>query len=332
MLKHVLLVLLLLAVGIASGQQLSPVAATDAKTAPPSVATDTAATDYVLGPGDQISVIVPDLDDEFTGKTFRIDVSGDLTLPYAGHFRAAGMTASDLETELRERLTLFLNKPQVVVIIAAYGSQPVSVLGAVKTPGILQIAGRKTLFETLSLAGGLTPDAGYLIHISRDAKWGPIPLPDAVTDPSGMFSTATVKVKDIMDSTNTASNVLIYPGDKISIPTAEVVYAVGSVNRPGGFPLHEHESLTALQIVALAQGLDRAAASNRAVILRPIDGSSERSEIPVNLKKIMGGNGNDLALRAGDILFVPSNKAKSIGYRTVDAIVGASGAALFVAK
>src|SRR5689334_8881005 len=46
-------------------------------------------TDYVLGPGDQLTLTVPDLDDAFNNKVFRIDGSGDITLPFAGRVHAA---------------------------------------------------------------------------------------------------------------------------------------------------------------------------------------------------------------------------------------------------
>ncbi|MEI9812397.1 MAG: SLBB domain-containing protein [Acidobacteriota bacterium] len=54
-------------------------------------------------------------------------------------------------------------------------SQPISVLGSVQTPGVHQLQGQKTLFEILSVAGGLRPDAGNTIKISRRMAWGRIP-------------------------------------------------------------------------------------------------------------------------------------------------------------
>jgi polysaccharide export outer membrane protein len=287
--------------------------------------------DYTLGAGDQISMFVTDLED-FTDKTFRVDLSGDLTLPYIGRIHAAGLTAPGLENQAKLRLVRFLKDPQVVVTVTAYGSQPVSILGAVNNPGIRQIEGAKNLFEVLSLAGGLRPDAGYLIRITRNEKWGPLPLPGAQSDPVNHVSSASVHVKDIMNATNTSDNIRIFPGDTISVPRAEIVYAIGSIVKPGGFPLDSHETLSALQVLSLAQGLQKTAASSRAKILREVDGSVNRSEIPVNLKLLMAGKGNDIPLRAGDILFVPNNNAKSAGYRTLDAITGAAGAALIYTK
>jgi polysaccharide export outer membrane protein len=284
--------------------------------------------DYVLGPGDQFSVTVPDLDAQFTDKIFRLDMSGDVSLPFAGRIHAAGFSTAGLESEIRARLARFLKDPEVVVSLSAFGSQSVSILGAVNTPGIRQIEGRKSLFEVLSLAGGLRLDAGYLIRIRRDMQWGAIPLPSAQIDPTDRYCTASVRVKDLINAIDSADNIAIMPGDSISVSKADVVYAVGNVTKSGGFLLNEHETLSALQVLSLAEGLQRTAASDKAKILRMVDGSPDRVEIPVNLKVMLAGKGMDVQLRSGDILFVPGSGSKAAAYKTLDMITGMAGTAL----
>ena len=294
---------------------------TSAQTPPPAT--------YLLGPGDQLTVYVADLPDEFADKNFRIDSTGDLSLPVAGHVHAAGLTTAALESEIKAHLTVMKN-PQVTVSLAAFGSQAVSVLGAVNSPGIRQLEGHKTLFEMLSASGGLRPDAGYLVKVTRDLKYGRIPLPDAIIDPSGACSVASIHLKDIINATNPSENIAILPGDTISVPRADLVYAVGSVIKPGGFPLNEHESLSALQVVSLAEGITKTAASDKAKILRSVPGNPERVEIAVNLKQLMAGKGSDVQLRPDDILFVPNSGAKSAGFKAIDSIVSAAtGVAIY---
>lgn len=286
--------------------------------------------DYVLGAGDQLSLVVPDLDDEFKDKKFRIEMTGDLNLPLAGRLHAAGLTVSQLEEQVADRLSKILKDPQVVINIAEFHSQPVSILGAVGTPGVRQIEGRKTLFEVVSLAGGLRPDAGNTINITRDLAWGAIPLPNAKSDPTGKYSVASVSVKSVLNATDPAENIIIMPGDIISVSKAELVYAVGSVKKPGGFSIGQSSSLTTLQVLSLAEGLEKTAAPDKAKILRTVPGSSTRTEIDVNLKQLMAGKGADVPLHADDILFVPNSGAKSATYRTIDALVNAAtGAAIY---
>jgi polysaccharide export outer membrane protein len=299
----------------------------------PSPAPVDAPADYALGGNDTLQVDVPDLADEFTpDKTFRIDGGGDLGLPVIGHVQAAGLTVAQLEEAIKIKLKRILKDPDVVVTVVTFGSQPVSVLGSVLNPQIVQIGGRKNLFEVLSMAGGFADDAGYKVTITRDLKWGALPLANAHIDDTGQFSVGSVRVKDLLNFSNTAENILILPGDKIAVPTSELVYAVGNVTKPGGFLLNQHESLSALQVVSLAEGFDKTAAPQRAKILRVVPGSPNRSEIPVNLKALMQGKTPDFQLQPDDILFVPNSRAKSAGYDALTAVTAATGALIYTAR
>ena len=283
---------------------------------------------YILGPDD--SVVVRALDaEEIVAAPVRIDARGFINLPLAGRIKASGLTTEELEHEIASRLKKYLNNPDVTVYIAEMRTQPVSIIGAVQAPGVQRLQGQKTLFEALSAAGGLRADAGYLVRITRKIEWGPIPLPGAQTDPTGQFSVASVNVKTIMDATNPKDNILVKPDDVISVPKADIIYVIGSVKKPGGFILGEHESLSGLQILALAEGLDRFAKPDHAKIMRPIKGSEERTEIPVDLKKILAGQMTDVSLKADDILFVPNSPGKAAAARTVEAVIGLSSTALY---
>jgi polysaccharide biosynthesis/export protein len=275
---------------------------------------------YVLGPGDRLSLLVRDLDD-FADQTFSVDMHGDINLPLVGRFHVAGLTVNQFEQQTATRLKKYVRDPEVVANITEYHSQSISVIGAVNAPGVHQLQGHKTLFEVLSLSGGLRSDAGSTINLTRNLRWGAIPLPDAKTDSTGQFSIASVKVSNTMTASDPSENIIIMPGDVIAVPKGQVVYAVGSVVRPGGFLLGEHDSLSSLQVLSLAEGFDKVAAPSKARILRAVPGSPNRTEIPIDLKQLMAGKAPDVPLRADDILFVPNSAAKSITKRTLDAAV-----------
>jgi polysaccharide biosynthesis/export protein len=298
-----------------------PAAKGEPSTQTTGAATTAAPSNYTLGSADQVSFLVADLPEEFNDKTFRIDLAGDLNLPIVGRIHAAGLTIDQLEAQVASRLKRVVKNPDVVISIATFGSQSVSVLGAVGAPGPHQLEGRKNLSEILSLAGGLRTDAGATIKITRNMQWGRIPLADAVVDPTGNFNVASVKVKTIMDASHPAENIAIMPGDIVSVPVAEKVFAIGAITKPGGYLLDQHDSISALQIISLSQGLSRAAAPNRAKILRVVPGSPNRAEIAVDLRDILKGKSADVALQSDDILFVPSSKAKTAAYRSIDVMV-----------
>jgi polysaccharide export outer membrane protein len=274
---------------------------------------------YVLGPEDQIVIRALDAE-EISDKPLRIDMNGYIRLPMAGRVRAAGLTIEQLEAELVSRLKAYIQKPEVAVTITEFRSQPVSVLGAVKSPGVHQLQGRKTLVEMLSLAGGLSGDAGHSVKITRRQEWGKIPLRSATQDTSGQFSVAEVSLKSIMEATHPEENVVIRPQDVITVPRAEMVYVIGQVQRAGGFVLNERENISALKALSLAGGLDRAASPQNARILRSAGGSN-RLEISLDMKKILAGKTPDVPLQPEDILFVPSSTPKKAAIRAAEAAV-----------
>src|SRR4029077_13485082 len=131
--------------------------------------------------------------------------------------KAAGLTVDELEAALVKALQEFIREPKVAVSVAEFHSQPVSVIGAVTNPGVLQLQGSKSLIEVLSMAGGVRNDAGSNITITRKREWGVLPLPEAKLDPSGQFSSADIKLKDVLGAANPEQNILIRPNDVISV-------------------------------------------------------------------------------------------------------------------
>jgi polysaccharide export outer membrane protein len=285
--------------------------------------TETPDIPYALGAGDQIVVRAVDVE-EFDGKTIPIDARGNIALPKVGKIQAAGLTTGELEAEIERRLKKFLIEPDVTVYIAELHSQPISVLGYVQTPGVHQLQGQKTLFEVLSIAGGLRTDAGNTIKITRNVRWGRIPLSNASDDSTGQFSVASVEVKSVMSASNPAENIIVKPEDVITVPKGDMVYVVGAVKKPGGYLLGENLSISALQVLALAEGFDKAAATRNAKIMRTVPGTDARAEIPVDLTKILANKIDDVPLRADDILFIPTSAAKTVGIRTMEALVQAA--------
>jgi polysaccharide export outer membrane protein len=280
---------------------------------------------YVLGPDDGITVNVVDLaelDSKALG-VIRIDHQGNIRLPLTGRIEATGLTVEKLEKEIANRLSNIMNNPEVTVSVAEYRSHPVSVLGAVRTPGVYQVTGPKTLFEVLSLAGGLNPDASNRVKITRSVAAGSLTLPGATPDKTGEFYTAELNVRSVMEAKNPDENINVLSGDVITVPKADMVYVVGAVRKAGGFPLAEKEQISVLQAVSLAEGLDKIARAKGARILRQSNPGAERTELTVNVEKILDGRAQDVALQANDILFIPNSLAKSTSMRVLDAAIQA---------
>jgi polysaccharide export outer membrane protein len=275
---------------------------------------------YLLGPGDEVSVRVRDLED-FNNFSSRIETDGTILLPIVGSLPASGLSIGQLQKEVAAKLACCLVSPVVTVGIKEYRSQPITILGAVNKPGVHQLQGRLTLVEVLSLAEGLNQDAGNVIRITRRASQGHLPLFGAKLDETASFYTAEVRVKSLLEGRNPHENIAIRPHDLISVPKADLVYVLGSVTKPGGFVLNDNESLSVLHALTLAGGMTGTAASGKARILRASAEDSSLTHVPVNLGHVLSGKSENIALRPNDILYVPSSLMKAVSARSIEAAV-----------
>lgn len=282
---------------------------------------------YALGPDDEIAIVVTDAED-ISPKPFRIGPTGYITLPMVGRVQAAGRTVEQLEAELVERLKPYIRNPQVSVSVTEMRSQPVSVIGSVGKPGVLQLQGRKTLVEVLSEAGGLRDDAGHTVKITRRMEYGIVPVPGAAADASGQFSVAEIRLRELMQAENPLLNIQVMPNDVITVPKADMVYVIGEVVKPGAIVLGDQTSVTVLQALSMAAGLDKTAKPQDAKILRVAPGSNQRMELAVNLKDILAGKRSDVPMEKEDILFVPSSKGRATALRVLEAAVGSGTTAI----
>ncbi|PYT35760.1 MAG: hypothetical protein DMG58_01255 [Acidobacteria bacterium] len=302
------------------------------------------AQEYRIGPEDVLNINV--FEAQELNREVRVSAGGEISLPLLGSVRAAGLTPRELEFVLQELLhRTYMKDPHVSVFVREMQSHPVSVMGAVRRPGVFQIRGSKTLLEVLSLAEGLADDAGETVIILRGAALSaepdsptdhaaasdpPSPGPqspgeaNAASSPvndnrSASEGAVQVNLKDLLESSDSRSNPLVHPGDIVKVTRAGVVYVIGEVRKPGGFVLKSNEKISVLQALALSEGLTPTASKGAARIIRTDQQSGERKETPINLGKILAGKAPDPFLGPKDIVFVPNSAAKTTMTRGVEA-------------
>ncbi len=280
--------------------------------------TSVSPTGYVLGPDDQILIRISQAP-ELTDKPVRVGPDGYIEVPFAGRVKAGGLTPEALRVDLTKRFSATVHDPEVYISIEDYRSQPVSVIGAVTTPGVHQIRGRKTLIEVLSMAGGLRQDSGNMITLTRRVEYGPIGIRGERED--GGFWTARVDAAALMDGRDPQVNVAIQPNDVISVPRARMLYVFGEVTRAGGFVLNDRDQMSILEALSMAGGLTPMAAPRKAKLLRASAGEMGRTEIPIDIRKIVDGKERDQILGAQDILFIPGNLSKRASVRALEAAI-----------
>jgi polysaccharide export outer membrane protein len=255
-----------------------------------------------IGAGDLVEMSVFDTP-ELSGK-LRVSNTGDIFLPLVGTLHVQGLKAEAAQTLIRQKFIDggFLKDPQVTVFISEYATQGVSVVGEVRNSGIYPAFGSHRLLDYISIAGGLTPLAGTTITVTH---LGHADQPEHFK----MVSSSAPALEN---------NPEILPGDTIFVEKTGLVYVVGDVVRPGGFPMDHDEHLTILQLIALAQGTNYTAAKSSVRLIRTTAGG--REEIPIDLKKIFASKAEDMKLQDNDILFVPNSAART----ALKAVAGAA--------
>jgi len=264
-----------------------------------------AAQDYTIGPGDVLTVTVADAP-EFGGKV-RVGDSGSIQLlgiprPIA----AEGKSTTQLSEDIRQALmdAKQLRDPQVSVFVEEYHGRTVTVLGAVNKPAVYSLEKRTTVLEAISAAGGALPNSGSTATIVRGRA-------SAEATGTTVGSVQIVNLSRLAEGEDLSANVEVRNGDIINVSAAQLVYVVGAVTKPGGFVLsNPEEGISASQAVALAEGFTRLASVHRGVIVRQSTSDHARSEIPVDLAKMMAGQETDVLLAPNDILYVPDSNAK----------------------
>ncbi|HXQ23071.1 MAG TPA: polysaccharide biosynthesis/export family protein [Candidatus Acidoferrales bacterium] len=113
--------------------------------------------EYRLQPGDLLRVKFlyhPELDVKVP-----IRPDGAVTLQLAGEMRAAGLTTTELEKEIKERCSDRLRNPEISVMVAQLAEQKVYVGGEVKLPGFVAYKPGMSPLQAIVDRGGFTDEA-----------------------------------------------------------------------------------------------------------------------------------------------------------------------------
>ncbi|HUE43404.1 MAG TPA: SLBB domain-containing protein, partial [Candidatus Sulfotelmatobacter sp.] len=261
----------------------------------------------------------------------------------------AGLTEIQIERKIAEVLEAngLISHPEVSVTVKEKKSRPITIVGAVAHPMVYEADRQVTLIDVLAQAGGITPDAADHVIVTRPEHDALQDASDASQDtasagndtsnvsptaekagaeksaepaqiPPPLVNTITVNLSQILEAGDMANNVIIQPGDVVTVPHAGIVYVLGAVSKPGGYTVsNDRAQLSTLKVLSLAGGLERTAKSDRAVIVRK-DGTGQQHEVEVDLKKVMKFEAEDVQLRPSDILYIPRSAAKQAAIRAAE--------------
>jgi len=277
-----------------------------ARTAEPAV-TDTR---YRIGPGDVLDVRVARAP-ELSRDAVRVDQSGNIRMPMLDlDIPAACQTEGQLALNIATLYRKYKNEPHVDVFVKEFQSQPVAVIGAVRSPAQFKLQRQVKLLELLSLVGGPTEVAGQTVQIVH-AGSGPLcsQRANGSIEASDSAAFVTYNLSDTLHGMPD-SNPFLQPGDVISVPQADQVFVIGNVLRPTAIAMKE--PLTVSRAIAMAGGTAPSTKKDKVRIIRQTAGSTAKQEIIVDLTAIEKNKAADVALLANDVVDVPISGTKSI--------------------
>jgi polysaccharide export outer membrane protein len=254
----------------------------------------------LIGPGDQLHILVfetPDLE-----QHPRVTDAGEIPLMLLGNVSVNGLTPAQAATKIEHDLIAgnIMKHPQVTVTVDQYATQSVAVVGQVKAPGTFPITAPRSIFDMIALAGGLSDVADRSILIERQS--------DPTKKVSFFFSN---NAKDAIDGA-----VMVYPGDKVIVSKAGLVYVLGDVKTPGGYVMGNNSSqLSVLQVIAIAGGTNH--------------GSTSYSDKPLQLSAMQKGKQSDILLQAGDIVYVPFSYLRNLAVESSGVVAAATSASIY---
>lgn len=267
----------------------------------------------LIGPGDLLHLQVYDTPE--MEQHARVTDAGTIPFSFLGSVKVSGMTPEQAATQIQQRLVAagVMLHPQVTVRVEAYATQNVSVMGQVQKPGVYEIDTARKAVEVLALAGGLTDLADRHITIQRSG-------PERQKIEYYYSNAALTALSD---------DPMVYPGDTVIVPKAAVVYVLGDVSKPGGYPMSTNNSrMTVLQAIALAGYANHTAAVGKSKLVR--ETATGLQEIDLEVNAIQKGKKPDVALLPDDVIYIPFSFMRNIGINGQGILASAASAAIYI--
>jgi protein involved in polysaccharide export with SLBB domain len=258
--------------------------------------------EYRIGPLDVLE-IVSHIGEKSNTINVTVDNRGRISYSFIDDLDVNGLTPSQLDETLTNRLSSFIKNPRIDIIVKEFNSKSVTVLGELTSlraanlgkagSGRIYIKGKTTLMDLIAMAGGYTIDADIKkVKLIRGGK------------------SHLINLYDILEKGDESRNVIIDDGDVVDIPElpalGERIFVMGEVASQGIYSLKDARDL--LGAISLAGNVTRLAKEENTLIVR---GYTTKEDGPLvmmsNVKALLreADLSQNIPLEDGDLVYVP---------------------------
>jgi polysaccharide export outer membrane protein len=239
--------------------------------------------------------------------------SGEITILKAGTGESRTYLLEDLNGATAPPQALL--QPGDVILVDRKKETRYAVLGEVATPGMfdMTLRGETRVLDAMTRSG--------LLQQNADARTAPGPGAGILDNPTRTAdlehavvtrgeANIPVNLAALLQG-DTSQNLVLQPGDVLTVPRRPGirVYALGEVRAPGRQYLPENA--TVLDLVNAAGGTTGSARPADGSVLRLVDGKPTPIPVDLGLLLTKGDAKQNIALREGDVLFIPSKGASN---------------------
>lgn len=264
---------------------------------------------YRLGAGDLITVDV----------WGRIDLSGQqsvgpdgtITLPVVGDVGVGGLSRVQALAAIKDQFAKAYEDLVVTLRVDEYNSLTIAVVGQVNSPGEIQFDAPPTLLRAISAAGGVDDPADSLTTSDLPLSVAAATREWKAAILRGSTAVLWVDLNALLREGDLSLNVPLLAGDIVHVSgdVLPMVYVLGEVASPGIYPMRR--GATVIDALALAGGTTENSDDEEVRLLRPVGGQISRMDYQGYQ---LGNMQFDMALEAGDVVYVPTSTIGEIGY------------------
>lgn len=250
--------------------------------------------EYILGPGDVISLNLTDTDD--IDGSYLINEDGMIDLPFIGKIKLDGLTINNAQNILIDVIKSFYVNPDLQINIDEFNSSKVFIVGAVKNQTTINLDQKPIRLIEAAIIANFNPSSadnlygtkGFLRRNSKVYK---------------------INLKNAFSGIDEKENFYLKKNDVIFIDrNSEAIHVFGEVTKPGEYYPNLNYSLTEL---ISTSGLNQltADAKNVYVIREKFNSFLEIDVFQLSAKNpISLVAGKKFMLKSKDIVFVPPTK------------------------